>query len=654
MLGTPKIKTIRQGLDARTGQPIDMAFDTDYELHMLVKATRNTSGGATVHGMRYTPEYLVMEELNNPLVETFNVVYNGEGVREWVCPKGVTSVKVKLWGGGGAGGGLTTDNTICRGGGGAGGQYAEKTVSVTEDTSYTVTVGAGGTGSTGNGTNGGDSSFESSVIAKGGAGGKSYENGAAGGAGSTTGGVGDIVRRGGSGSNGGTSLYGGAGGGAGGTLANGASASGNNYGAGGIYNGVDPVYPEGTGNGAVNYDFFSHDGYAGDFYGGGGSSGSNIYNFYTTNRIGGNGGYGLAVLEYTRSVAMPNTFTNRRTSYASADEDYVTVTKSSVAAAEWVYTKLAAVPDIPENEMIPLIKQGYPVIKVGHDQFEVDRKKKLHTFYDAMKIYKTGTLSIHKDAATYNNGDPLEEITKVTYDHNLGYVPMFAPFVDYAISIPVYTDWLNQYYSRGDWVTDNDYYLKEVVSNADTGSSYRCIKSHTSDSTNKPVTGANWATYWEVEYQAPDLWVTGTSYLVDDEVSAKQTPYPEYSYWGHYRCILNHTSSSTNKPETGANWTTYWEDMALDPISASSYDIKLNDMEDIKYIYGGVEIFNDYIVYFYATDTQLVLELRRYTYDWEGFFPSWGTNEQLMEVDVSVDFTIFSNRADLEYNLLLN
>ena len=77
-------------------------------------------------------------------------------------------------------------------------------------------------------------------------------------------------------------------------------------------------------------------------------------------------------------------------------------------------------------------------------------------------------------------------------------------------------------------------------------------------------------------------------------------------------------------------------------------------MEDIKYIYGGVEIFNDYIVYFYATDTQLVLELRRYTYDWEGFSPSWGTNEQLMEVDVSVDFTIFSNRADLEYNLLLN
>jgi len=653
MLGTPKIKTIRQGLDARTGQPIDMAFDTDYELHMLVKATRSTSGGATVHGMRYTPQYLIMEELNNPLVETFRVVYNGVGVREWVCPKGVTSVKVKLWGGGGAGGGLTTDNTICRGGGGAGGQYAEKTVSVTEDTSYTVTVGAGGTGSTGDGTAGGDSSFESSVIAKGGAGGKSYENGAAGGAGSTTGGVGNIVRKGGSGSNGGTSLYGGAGGGAGGTTANGGSASGNVNGSGGLYNGVDPVSPSGTGDGAVNYDFFSHDGHNGDIYGGGGSSGSNIYNFYTTDRVGGNGGNGLAILEYSRSTAMPNTFTNRRTSYASADEDYVTVAKSDRAAAVWVYTKLAAVPDTPENEMIPLVKQGYPVIKVGHDQFEVDRKKKLHTYFDAMKIYKTGTLSIHKDATTYHNGDPLEEITKVTYDHNLGYVPMFAPFVDYAISIPVYTDWLNQYYSRGNWVTGNDYYLKEVVEDPDTGDTFRCIKSHESASTNRPNTGASWTTYWERVFEAPDLWVTATSYLVGDYVSVKHNS-GGYEYYGFYKCIANHTSGSTTKPIDGANWMTYWKDASFELTATTGYDIKLNDMEDVKYIYGGVEIYNDYIVYFYATDTQLVLELRRYTYDWEGYFPSWGANGELMEVDVSVDFTIFSNRANQEYNLLLN
>lgn len=653
MLGIPKIKTIRQGLDARTGLPIDMAFDTDYELHMLVKATRSTTGGATVHGMRYTPEYLIMEQLNNPLVETFFVAFTYEGAREWVCPKGVTSVKVKLWGGGGAGGGLTTDNTICRGGGGAGGQYAEKTISVTEDTSYTVTVGAGGVGGTGTGGNGGDSSFESSVIAKGGAGGKSYEAGAAGGAGSTSGGVGDTVRAGGSGSNGGTSLYGGAGGGAGGTNANGGSASGNNYGSGGLYNGVDPVYPEGTGNGALNYDFFSHDGYAGDFYGGGGSSGSNIYDFYTTDRIGGNGAYGLAVLEYTRSTAMPNTFTNKRTSYASADEDYVTASKSSNAAALWVYTKIAAVPDTPENEMIPLVKQGYPVIKVGNEEYEVDRKKKLHTFFDAMKIYKTGTLSIHKDAATYNNGDPLEEITKVTYDHNLGYVPMFAPFVDYAISIPVYTDWLNQYYSRGDWVTDTQYYLKEVVGDPDTGSTYRCIKSHVSSSTSRPNTGASWTTYWEIVFEAPDEWVTSTPYVVGNYVAAKQI-YGDYEYWGFFRCTANHTSGASTKPTTGASWYSYWEDASFELTVTSGYDIKLNDMEDVKYIYGGVEIFNDYVVYFYATDTQLILELRRYTYDWEGFFPDFGTNEELMEVDVSVDFTIFSNRADLEYNLLLN
>lgn len=41
---------------------------------------------------------------------------------------------------------------------------------------------------------------------------------------------------------------------------------------------------------------------------------------------------------------------------------------------------------------------------------------------------------------------------------------------------------------------------------------YRCIRNHTADSTNTPVTGANYLLFWEAGGSGPSVWTTGTSY----------------------------------------------------------------------------------------------------------------------------------------------
>ena len=124
----------------------------------------------------------------------------------WTCPAGVTSVDIDAIG---AGGGGSTNV-----GGGGGGAYAGSTgVSVTPTTGYTITVGTSAAN-----TNGGDSSFDSTVIAKGGL---SGTNGGTGGtAAASTGGT---KRDGGNGSIGTAAR---AGGGAAGITAAGSGASG--------------------------------------------------------------------------------------------------------------------------------------------------------------------------------------------------------------------------------------------------------------------------------------------------------------------------------------------------------------------------------------------------------------------------------------------
>lgn len=126
------------------------------------------------------------------------------GAGTWTKPAGVTEVLVECWGGGGAGGGATTTNT--GGDGGAGGQYARKTITYgSAQQSISYSVAASVAGGTGNGVVGSDTTWETNVVvAKGGAGGLANQttirqNPTAG---SSSGGVGDVVYAGGPGQSG--------------------------------------------------------------------------------------------------------------------------------------------------------------------------------------------------------------------------------------------------------------------------------------------------------------------------------------------------------------------------------------------------------------------------------------------------------------------
>lgn len=238
------------------------------------------------------------------------------GNTTWKVPAGVTSIGVELWGGGGAGGGLTTNTTVCRGGGGAGGQYvASSSFPVTAGNSYTIAVGAGGTGSTGSGAVGASSTFTYTgapiFVAVGGAGGQSYEAGAAAGTGSTTNASGTTIYAGGNGSAGGTGTTGGAGGGGAADTGTGNNASGNTggafktFGGGEGRAGLSSTGAGGTPNTIIlNTSFNSSGGATPSYgYGGGGSGSANMTTVDSTDRPGGAGGAGGARITYTNNTA---------------------------------------------------------------------------------------------------------------------------------------------------------------------------------------------------------------------------------------------------------------------------------------------------------------------------------------------------------------
>lgn len=183
------------------------------------------------------------------LTETFATA----GTYSWICPVGVTAVKVECWAAGGGGG--ASQSTVIGfdpNPGAGGGEYAaEYTEAVTPGTTYSVVVGAGGTAGTTTaghaGGNGGNSSFSGSgsttVTANGGEGGQSGNFPTGGGSGSTN----SIHFNGGNDTTqGGTSAWGGGGGG---SSAGVNSAGGNGVSGSSPLGGSGGLAPTGGGNG---------------------------------------------------------------------------------------------------------------------------------------------------------------------------------------------------------------------------------------------------------------------------------------------------------------------------------------------------------------------------------------------------------------------
>jgi hypothetical protein len=260
----------------------------------------------------------------------------------WNKPAGAKLVHFHLIGGGAGGGagrrGATSTNRGGGGGGGAGRVTIGYTVAAALGSSVTVTVGSGGTGASDAaddtngdaGTNGGETSFGSDIIATGGLGGGGGTD-SAGGAGGATGsnqlqvygaagsglGAGGAgATSGGSGTAGGSpSNMSGAGGGGGGNSISNTNTAGGQGGAGGTVGqannartagplgnsgaaGTTSVLVSGTG-GAGGRTFTPWAGAAGangGDYGGGGGGGSAALNAAGGSSAGGNGGGGVCII----------------------------------------------------------------------------------------------------------------------------------------------------------------------------------------------------------------------------------------------------------------------------------------------------------------------------------------------------------------------
>ena len=231
---------------------------------------------------------------------------------------------------------------------------------------------------------------------------------------------------------------------------------------------------------------------------------------------------------------------------------------------------------------------GKPKLLVGADT-GTDYDYKIHSGYDTFKVAKTGRLTINASAFDPGAGGGVNVLT-ATYDHGLGYAPMFAPFVKYETELFFY-------------------YMANAAFNTSI------------------VNGG--------------VWLTNTGYKVAEDVMSE-----DYITW--YSCIKTHTSSAATKPGVGASWTTYWK-LWTDPDFTSTY---INNLEDTKvnlYVFGDEGDHNYYFIKLYSTSTQLVLEVTREVsptipefYDYQPEPPStW-----------YVDYTIFYNPAGAEFNLL--
>jgi hypothetical protein len=339
----------------------------------------------------------------------------------------------------------------------------------------------------------------------------------------------------------------------------------------------------------------------------------------------------------------------------------------------------------PSSTPAPHTKTS-PVIIAGTPNHGADYSQELNTYYDTLKVYSSGTLTVSADAEEIADTD--NHWYTATYTHNLGYIPMYAPFVPYSEELGVFYSWYYQWYSyqnSGLWKSGLQYGPNHLAKND--GTWYECKKFHTASSSTEPGSGGSWTTYWELDENYVE-WTTSTAYVVGDitevhytqwATSTSYTGYVDYVYNDgvDYMCLADHTSSSSTEPGTGASWETYWgvvetpayycytahtSSSSTKPGSGASWedkwwnlgeigvrsDVYLNEHEQDRIVFGGAEAFKTEAVYFYVTETQLVLKYLRRAFD-DGF--GWQDNK-FAKLSVSVDYTVFHNRLDEDYDVL--
>lgn len=291
-----------------TGNPIELGTFT-YSIELL-----GTCGVAAATGTIIVEDCGCVETLDFDPLLTYPQI--------WTVPDGVTEIIVEAWGGGGRGGRRT--GSTSRAGGGGGGGYSRSIITVSPGEVFNHSVGVGGNNSN---IDGGNTTFGTGLLARGGSGVGDSGNGGAGGAVGTGN---DVTFLGGNGGN--QSNSGGTQGSGGGGSSGYAISSGANGGV--ITPGTIPIASDG-GNGGAGTNSSNTSGQPGQAPGGGGggsrfNGGSSV--------LGGAGGAGRIRISYTLTAGIVNgpqsiceggttTFTSNMDggAWSSSDESIATV-----------------------------------------------------------------------------------------------------------------------------------------------------------------------------------------------------------------------------------------------------------------------------------------------------------------------------------------
>ena len=98
---------------------------------------------------------------------------------------------------------------------------------------------------------------------------------------------------------------------------------------------------------------------------------------------------------------------------------------------------------------------------------------------------------------------------------------------------------------------------------------YRCIRSHTADAINRPVSGANYLLHWEAGGSAPGTWTTGTSYTAPQHLRLWFTR-PLYDF-----------DSSADNPDMPQAWS-HWLQQELAIRLATGHNVSLEKVNMMR------------------------------------------------------------------------
>lgn len=145
---------------------------------------------------------------------------------------------------------------------------------------------------------------------------------------------------------------------------------------------------------------------------------------------------------------------------------------------------------------------------------------------------------------------------------------------------------------------------------------------------------SNFAWYDHVEIHAniEDLWLTGGSYVIDNYVR-NQTDV-------RYKCIVAHTSSSSNEPGAGVDWETYWVEVDWEHLLDTTSSFTIDPVEEGRWYFFIIKV-----VSLWGTSEELT-DAYKISYQVEGFIER---PESLTFLEASVNensINLYSDRVD--------